>query len=202
MDRTAELVDLIMQKRANGEDTLVEEAELRVLASGNQPDTPEPETPSMEGTISTSDGNVGKLEELTFTVNRAAFERGGNSYRFPIREGMEVNGTCRSMITRIDKSTKTAGQYWVIVETSDPSMECQGRGALVLAVDGEGAFKLKDVLDGAEIDYAVSKGTGPQAKVTAKIRYPVFCYASWTRDEKAAGGIKVDNLSPLGKQVV
>lgn len=207
MNRVEELVGIVAQKEYLKQDCTAERNELQMLMSGNaqtQPVQtavdPQPTVQTAQAPVetATAGGAVTRTQEYNIKVNMDAFRRGGIAFRLPVKNGQEINGAFRSKWTGLDKSSTKDGQLWATFETDDPSLDAQGRGAIVVSPEGEGAFKLKDILNGTETPYTESG----KEHIKFKAIYPIYCYADWASDEKASGNVRVDNPRPLGKQVV
>ena len=85
-------------------------------------------------------------DEIVLDVNREAFERGGQQWIRPVKP-CAVNGHTLPVVY----PTKVKGaQVWLAFESTDGFKDF-----IAVAYDGEGAFKLKDVLEALEVPYAM-----------------------------------------------
>lgn len=135
-----------------------------------------PAAPAQTGTLDFEDG-----------VDEEAFGRGGQQYFMPSEEGFFKS----KLVDSFKPEYVEKNQRWFVFETDDPKLKAQGRG-VIQAELGRGAFKLKDVLDGLAIPYTVVKGI-----VKYSISFPVGCYADWSKDIKASGGVRISGLRTL-----
>lgn len=114
-----------------------------------------------------------------------AFKRGGIKYWMP-----SLEGTFRSRLVEIfmPEFTKKP-QYWFVFETNDPKLEKQGRGAIQCETS-KGFFKAKDILDGIGAEYEIDESAG---KVKIYSSLPIDCWATWSYDKDATGGVGIDD---------
>jgi len=120
-------------------------------------------------------------------VDEESFKRGGSQFFMPSQEGFFKSKLVESM-----KPTFTEKeQRWFIFETDDPKLKAQGRG-VIAAEFTKGAFKEKDVLDGLNIAHTAVNGV-----VKYSIKFPLGCYADWSRDPKGLGEVRISGLRTL-----
>lgn len=154
-------------------------------------------TPTIDtGTSATQSKDVAidvEDKSLTYsdTVNLEAFMRGGQQFYMPSKEG-----TWKSRLVDIQLKLEK-NQRWFVFETCDPDLKKQGRGVVVVDL-GDGAFKLKDIIDGLHITYKVDEKMG---SVDYTIAMPLMCFAEWIKDGKALGQARIGNLS-VAREVV
>lgn len=120
-------------------------------------------------------------------VDLDAFKRGGQQYYMPSEEGF-----WKSKLVETFKPEYTEKeQRWFVLKTDDPKLKAQGRG-VIQAEFGKGAFKEKDVLDGLAIPYQIVG-----SEIHWKAKFPISCYADWSKDSKATGGVRISGLRTL-----
>ena len=151
MTTQAELVQRIKALEDAGLDATAERAELGKLTLPVAATAAKAKAATTKASASVATGEAIEFDE---EVDVDSFESGGQAFGAPEEAGV-YSGVFQDIIT---PSTKTDQRWWLF-KTDDARVEAQlgkqVRSALIVSPKGQGAFKLKDILDGLAVAYTL-----------------------------------------------
>jgi len=109
-------------------------------------------------------------------------------------------GFFRSALVNIIQPNTEKPQMWFVFETLDKAVDPVNRGVYV-GEFGAGSGIFRQLLDSLKWPFTFDEATNNVTMI--KMTLPVICYADWSKDTKAIGGVKISGImtEELGAKV-